>query len=100
MNATLIDLASMPTYYLQDGNIEFLGRSDFQVKIQGYRIELGEIETSLRQHTRIRDAVVSASGGGSGSGCALVGEGVPEEIIGLERLEDFFIRSTSTGAHI
>ena len=48
--------------YLPDGHIEFLGREDFQVKIQGYRIELGEIETVLAQHEAVRDAVVVAVG--------------------------------------
>ncbi len=36
--------------YLPDGNIEFLGREDNQVKVQGYRIELGEIEATLVRH--------------------------------------------------
>lgn len=40
-----------------DGNIEFLGRIDNQVKINGYRIELGEIETALLAHNEIREAV-------------------------------------------
>ena len=44
--------------YLSDGQIEFLGRSDHQVKLRGFRIELGEIETMLREHPEIRDAVV------------------------------------------
>jgi amino acid adenylation domain-containing protein len=44
--------------FLADGNIEFLGRRDFQVKVRGYRIELGEIEHRLRSHNQIRDAVV------------------------------------------
>lgn len=48
--------------YLSDGNIEFLGREDFQVKVQGYRIELGEIETALEQHPAVRTAVVTALG--------------------------------------
>ncbi len=48
--------------YLPDGNIEFLGREDFQVKIRGHRIELGEIETALRQHPAIREAPASAVG--------------------------------------
>ena len=44
--------------YLNDGNIEFLGRIDTQVKIRGFRIELGEIEATLRTHATVRDAVV------------------------------------------
>ena len=43
-----------------DGNIEFLGRADDQVKLRGFRIELGEIESRLRQHPSVRDAVVLA----------------------------------------
>ncbi|WP_236147178.1 non-ribosomal peptide synthetase [Scytonema millei] len=46
--------------YLPDGNIEFLGRIDRQVKIHGFRIELGEIEAALRQHPAIRETVVVA----------------------------------------
>jgi len=45
--------------YLPDGNIEFLGRMDNQVKLRGYRIELGEIEAVLGQHPAIREAVVT-----------------------------------------
>ncbi|CQR73880.1 Tyrocidine synthase 3 [Sporomusa ovata DSM 2662] len=48
--------------YLPDGNIEFLGREDFQVKIKGHRIELGEIETALKRHVGVKDAVVAVSG--------------------------------------
>jgi natural product biosynthesis luciferase-like monooxygenase protein len=46
--------------YLPDGNIEFLGRVDHQVKIRGHRIELGEIEAVLGQHPGIQEAVVIA----------------------------------------
>jgi amino acid adenylation domain-containing protein len=44
--------------YRPDGNIEYLGRLDYQVKIRGCRIELGEIESALRSHEAVRDAVV------------------------------------------
>ena len=44
--------------YLPDGNIEFLGREDFQVKVNGLRIELGEIEAVLAQHSDVREVVV------------------------------------------
>ena len=44
--------------FLPDGNIEFCGRLDNQVKLHGYRIELGEIEGMLREHAGVRDAVV------------------------------------------
>lgn len=44
--------------YREDGNIEFLGRSDFQIKLNGYRIELGEIQTALSKHPQVDEAVV------------------------------------------
>jgi amino acid adenylation domain-containing protein len=43
-----------------DGNIEFSGRTDHQVKLRGYRIELSEIETVLAQHPDVKEAVVIA----------------------------------------
>ncbi len=46
--------------YREDGNIEFLGRIDYQVKIRGNRIELGEIEALLQQHPQVRETVVVA----------------------------------------
>jgi amino acid adenylation domain-containing protein len=43
-----------------DGNIDFLGRQDFQVKVRGFRIELGEIEATLNEHPAIQQSVVTA----------------------------------------
>ncbi|WP_229402854.1 non-ribosomal peptide synthetase [Micromonospora okii] len=48
--------------YLPDGNLEFLGREDTQVKINGYRIELGEIEAVLSRTSEVRAATVIAAG--------------------------------------
>jgi amino acid adenylation domain-containing protein len=46
--------------YLPDGNIDFLGRMDFQVKVRGFRIELGEIESMLNKHPAVRQSLVVA----------------------------------------
>ncbi|BAZ22951.1 amino acid adenylation domain-containing protein [Kalymmatonema gypsitolerans NIES-4073] len=47
--------------YLSDGNIEFLGRIDNQVKVRGFRIELGEIEAVLNTHPQVQQSVVIAT---------------------------------------
>ena len=44
--------------YRPDGNLEFLGRTDNQIKIRGFRVELGEIETAIAQHTMVQTAAV------------------------------------------
>ncbi|MDB4955257.1 MAG: Malonyl CoA-acyl carrier protein transacylase [Myxococcales bacterium] len=44
----------------RDGALEYVGRSDFQVKVRGFRIELGEIEAVLQQHPQVRAAAVIA----------------------------------------
>ncbi|MEM7125912.1 MAG: amino acid adenylation domain-containing protein [Chloroflexota bacterium] len=46
--------------WLLDGNIEYIGRTDFQVKLRGFRIELGEIENALLAQDGVREAVVLA----------------------------------------
>src|SRR5258708_8434413 len=43
-----------------DGNLDYLGRFDHQVKLRGFRIELGEIEARLAEHPAVREAVVLA----------------------------------------
>jgi tyrocidine synthetase-3 len=54
--------------WLPDGNIDFLGRTDQQVKLRGFRIELEEIENQLLKHEEVREAVVMAKTGDPGSG--------------------------------
>lgn len=49
-----------------DGNLEYLGRLDMQVKLRGYRIELGEIEAVLRQHPEVSQALVALKDNGAG----------------------------------
>ncbi len=53
--------------YRPDGDIEYLGRGDHQVKVRGFRIELGEIEAALNQHPAVREAVVLAREDGPGN---------------------------------
>lgn len=52
--------------YFADGNVEFLGRKDSQVKIRGRRIELGEIEMVLSRHPALKSATVVAQTDGAG----------------------------------
>ncbi|WP_256756844.1 non-ribosomal peptide synthetase [Cohnella sp. WQ 127256] len=56
------DLVRMST----DGELEYMGRIDHQVKVRGFRIELGEIEHGLQQHPHIREAVVLAKDDAAG----------------------------------
>jgi amino acid adenylation domain-containing protein len=52
--------------WLADGNIQFLGRVDHQVKVRGFRIELGEIENRMGRHALVREAVVLTRKDGTG----------------------------------
>ncbi len=71
---------------LPNGNIEFLGRDDLQVKVRGFRVELGEIEAVLLQHPGVQTAVVVASGTSS-EDRRLVAYIIPSEPEGV-RAED------------
>lgn len=53
--------------WTSEGELEFLGRSDHQVKIRGHRIELEEIQEVLRRHPDVRDAVVTVRQGAEGT---------------------------------
>ncbi len=50
--------------WLADGSVEFLGRTDNQVKVRGFRVELGEVEEALRQQACVSEAVALVSGEG------------------------------------
>jgi acyl carrier protein len=61
-----------------DGNIEFLGRIDLQVKVRGFRIELEEIESHLLTHKDVKEAVVAIAGNmNTGQGYSIAAYIVP-----------------------
>ena len=73
----------------EDGTIELLGRTDFQVKVRGYRIELQEIEAALQADPRVREAVVTAHVGATAATqliAYVTGEGSGQEERFTERL--------------
>lgn len=64
-----------------DGEIDYIGRRDFQIKLRGFRIEPGEIETTLATHPAVRDCAVSAI-----------------DTDGGRQVVAFFVRNASAGA--
>jgi amino acid adenylation domain-containing protein len=73
-------------YYLSDGAIQFVGRTDGQVKIRGFRIEVSEVEAAIRQCSHVRDVVVVAFGEQTGKklGACVVTEGQTLSEAGLQ----------------
>ncbi|HEX8160667.1 MAG TPA: amino acid adenylation domain-containing protein, partial [Pyrinomonadaceae bacterium] len=65
--------------HLADGSVEYVGRTDDQIKLRGYRIELGEIESVLRRHDAVREAAVVLRDDGRGAGKRLAAYFVAED---------------------
>jgi thioesterase domain-containing protein/acyl carrier protein len=84
--------------YLADGCLEFLGRVDFQVKIQGHRIELGEIESTLIAHPQVKEVAVVASDADANGTRQLAGYVVltQENAVTVADLQEFLRRSLPT----
>jgi tyrocidine synthetase-3 len=78
--------------WLEDGQIEFLGRMDNQVKIRGYRIEMGEIEGQLSKYEKIRESVVIARDNKDGEKylCAYY---VGREEVKLHEVREFLMKA-------
>jgi amino acid adenylation domain-containing protein len=89
--------------YRADGNVEYLGRIDHQVKLRGFRIELGEIETALSSHPAVANAVVVPRGSGGEAELAayVIPQGVPVAAAALrqflaQKLPAYMVPSTVT----
>jgi aryl carrier-like protein len=73
--------------YLPDGQIEFLGRNDSQVKLRGHRIELGEVEAALRLHQGINQSLALLRPGADAADLRLVAYVVAESGSRLDAAE-------------
>ncbi|MEH1968906.1 amino acid adenylation domain-containing protein [Nostoc sp.] len=76
--------------YLPNGEIEYIGRIDYQVKVRGFRIELGEIEALINQHPTVRETVVVVRED-SGNSQRLVAYLVPQkqQTLAISELQSF-----------
>ncbi|WP_028389548.1 non-ribosomal peptide synthetase [Legionella fairfieldensis] len=80
--------------WCSDGNIEYIGRNDFQIKIRGYRIELGEIENALANYPDVKQAVVLVKNFSDGEDALtshkfLVGYYVADETIDEHKIQEY-----------
>mgnify|MGYP000612153058 FL=1 len=78
--------------YWADGNIEFLGRKDFQVKNRGNRIELGEIDAAIKNYPGVKKSVAAAVGDVQGNkylaGYIIPENGYPESLFDVNKVSD------------
>ena len=75
--------------WLPDGNIEYFGRNDDQIKLRGYRIELGEIEAKLNSHESVKQSVVLCKGNDDSKYLAAFFIPSGKEIISSNDKQDF-----------
>ena len=81
--------------YMNDGNIEFLGRQDNQVKINGFRVELGEIEYAIRDNEMVQDAAVVVNDKAAGKQMIAFVQVDKESAYGLRKTEVQIERNSS-----
>ncbi|HDQ71832.1 MAG TPA: amino acid adenylation domain-containing protein, partial [Chloroflexi bacterium] len=75
--------------HLPDGQVEFLGRIDHQVKVRGFRIELGEIEAVLNGHSAVQETVVVVRADGTSQRVVAYVVPMPGQAVSAGDLRDF-----------